>query len=110
KEHFKREVEFTTDQSAITDAMVLIGDRTFGKKVDFNYVYDLGEEWMKYTGLPFMYAAWVANKPLPASFIADFDEALRYGVQHIHEVIAQLPPIKGIDMEDYLLHKLSFEL
>jgi chorismate dehydratase len=35
-------------------AFVQIGDRTFGKKQQFKYVYDLAEEWQKMTGLPFM--------------------------------------------------------
>lgn len=110
KNHFKVEVAFTTDQTANTDAIVLIGDRTFGRKEDFNFVYDMGEEWMKFTGLPFMYAAWVANKPLHESFLADFDKALALGIQNIPTVIEQLPPITGIDISDYLRDKLNFEL
>lgn len=110
KNHFKVEVAFTTDQAAQTDALVLIGDRTFGRKEDFNYVYDLGEEWMKFTGLPFMYAAWVANKPISETFLKEFDIALAQGIANIPAVITQLPPIEGIDISDYLLHKLHFEL
>ena len=33
-------------------AFVQIGDRTFGKKEQYKYVYDLAEEWQKFTGLP----------------------------------------------------------
>lgn len=42
KFHWKQEVSFTTDLDATTDAMVLIGDRTFGKKSDYAYAYDMG--------------------------------------------------------------------
>ncbi|WAC39748.1 menaquinone biosynthetic enzyme MqnA/MqnD family protein [Pedobacter sp. SL55] len=110
KNHFNVEVTFTTDQNATTDAIVLIGDRTFGRKTDFNYAYDLGEEWMKFTGLPFMFAAWVANKPISEEFLKEFDIALAKGISNIPTVINQLPAIKGIDIADYLLHKLNFEL
>lgn len=110
KNHFKVEVDFITDTSVETDAIVLIGDRTFGRKADFKYAYDMGEEWMKFTGLPFMYAAWVANKPIPEEFLKDFDEALGLGIQNIPTVIEELPVIEGIDIEDYLLHKLNFNL
>ena len=110
KNHFKVEVEFTTEQSAQTDAIVLIGDRTFGRAADFNYAYDMGEEWMRFTGLPFMYAAWVANKPIPADFLKDFDIALAKGIANIPTVIEELPLIEGIDIADYLLRKLNFEL
>lgn len=110
KNHFKVNVAFTIDQSAKTDAMVLIGDRTFGKKSDFNYAYDMGEEWMKFTGLPFMYAAWVANKSIPTDFIEKFDQALAQGIANIPAVIAQLPKTHSIDLSDYLTHKLNFNL
>lgn len=110
KNHFNVDVQLVTDQSVGTDALVLIGDRTFGRKEEFKYVYDMGEEWMKFTGLPFMYAAWVANKQIPAAFISDFDAALRLGVENIPKVIEQLPRIEGIDISDYLQHKLDFNL
>lgn len=110
KNHFKVEVDFITDPSVKTDAIVLIGDRTFGRKADFKYAYDMGEEWMNFTGLPFMYAAWVANKPIPEDFLKDFDIALGEGIQNIPTVINELSVIEGIDIEDYLLHKLNFEL
>src|SRR3546814_5182842 len=54
----------TTD----ADAFVLIGDRTFGLKDEYPYVYDLAAEWIRFTGLPFVFAVWAANKPLDATF------------------------------------------
>lgn len=108
KNHFKVEVEFVTDQNIVADAIVLIGDRTFSRKADFKYAYDMGEEWMKFTGLPFLYAAWVANKPIAEDFLIAFNEALKVGVSSIPVVIKTLPAIGGIDIEDYLQHKLNF--
>lgn len=110
KFHFKQVVDFTTDQSAETDALVLIGDRTFGRKTDFAYAYDMGTEWMNFTGLPFMYAAWVANKPIPQAFVNDFNEALAFGLSERKTLLKQLPKLQNFDLEDYLLHKLDFEL
>jgi len=110
KFHFKVEVDFFTDAETETDAIVLIGDRTFGRKDDFAFAYDMGEEWMKFTSLPFVYAAWVANKTIPQTFIEEFDEALKYGLSHRREVLSELPQIPNFDLEDYLLNKLDFEL
>lgn len=110
KFHFKVEVEFVTDPAIETDALVLIGDRTFGRKADFAYAYDMGEEWMKLTGLPFVYAAWVANKAIPSTFIESFNEALKLGLSHRKELLKELPSSPDFDLEDYLLHKLDFEL
>ena len=110
KFYWKLDVEFTTDLDATTDAMVLIGDRTFGRKKDFAYCYDMGEQWMNFTGLPFVYAAWVANRELPQSFKDDFDEALKYGIAHRRELLAELAPFPDFDLEDYFMNKLDFEL
>ncbi|RZL46908.1 MAG: radical SAM protein [Pedobacter sp.] len=110
KFHFKVDVDFITDADAETDAIVLIGDRTFGRKNDFNFAYDMGEEWMKFTKLPFVYAAWVANKEIPKAFIAHFDQALKFGLAHRKEVLEDLPKLSNFDLEDYLMHKLDFNL
>ncbi|WP_219225356.1 menaquinone biosynthetic enzyme MqnA/MqnD family protein [Pedobacter antarcticus] len=110
KFHFKKDVSFTTVPDAVTDAIVLIGDRTFGQKDKYPYVYDMGEEWMKFTGLPFVYAAWVANKKIDTGFIVSFNQALKNGLDSRKEVIKGLPEVSGFDMEDYLMHKLDFEL
>lgn len=110
KFYWKLDVEFTTDLDAETDAMVLIGDRTFGRKNEFAYFYDMGEQWMNFTGLPFVYAAWVANKVLPEPFKTAFDAALGYGLDHRAEVLKTLPAVANFDMEDYLMHKLDFKL
>ena len=110
KFYWKQQVEFTTDQSAETDAIVLIGDRTFGKKEDYAYAYDMGEEWKNLTGLPFMYAAWVANKEIDQSFKAELNAALKFGLDHRKEVLESLPLTPNFDLEDYLYHKLQFEV
>ncbi|WP_432711640.1 menaquinone biosynthetic enzyme MqnA/MqnD family protein [Pedobacter sp.] len=110
KFYWKQQIALTTDIDAETDAIVLIGDRTFGKKDQYAYAYDLGEEWMKFTGLPFLYAAWIANKAIPEDFIAEFNEALLFGLDHRKELLKELPEFERFDMEDYLMNKLNFEL
>lgn len=91
-------------------AFVQIGDRTFGKTGQYAYVYDLAEEWQKFTGLPFMFAAWIANKPIAAEFVAEFNAALQYGLNHRHELFAHLPQFNNFDIEDYLLKKIDFDI
>ncbi|MCL6102747.1 MAG: menaquinone biosynthesis protein [Bacteroidetes bacterium] len=75
-----------------TTAGVIIGDRVFEYEDQFPYVYDLGEAWKALTGLDFVFACWVANKPIAASFVEKFAGALKLGIVHIPEVI-----------DDYLL-------
>src|SRR5690606_4299537 len=95
---------------ASEDAFVLIGDRTFGLKEEYPYVYDLAAEWIHFTGLPFVFAVWAANKPVDPVFREEFNEALAYGVAHRRELLKELPPVKGFDMEAYLMDQLSYKL
>lgn len=106
--YWKRDVKVSMDGEA--DAYVLIGDRTFGKKEEVPYVYDLGDIWKKFTGLPFAYAVWVANKALPDNFIADFNEALKDGVSHPADVISGLKHYPNFDYKTYLTEFLDFKL
>lgn len=110
KFYFKQDVQIIVDEDVSCDAFVLIGDRTFGKSDDFAYAYDLGAEWQKFTGLPFVYAAWVANKEIPQAFIIQFNEALALGLAERKELLKSLPEIPNFDLNDYLLHKLDFNL
>lgn len=95
---------------ASEDAFVLIGDRTFGLKAEYPYVYDLAAEWIRFTGLPFVFAVWAANKVIDPVFRDEFNKALAYGVAHRRDLLKELPPVKGFDMEEYLMNQLSFEL
>jgi chorismate dehydratase len=101
--------DYTTSIDLET-AFVLIGDRTFGQKEKYRYVYDLAEEWRKFTGLPFCFAAWIANKPIPKEFIDEFNQILKFGLDHRADVIKELPARNDFDLEDYLMHKLDFDL
>lgn len=70
-----------------TTAAVVIGDRTFELNNSFPYVFDLPQEWKKMTGMPFVFACWVANKKISKSFIHSFNEALSMGVNNIDKCI-----------------------
>ncbi|PST83223.1 radical SAM protein [Pedobacter yulinensis] len=107
--YWKQEVRLVNGDTP-ADAMVLIGDRTFGQAGNHAYAYDLGREWKAFTGLPFLYAAWIANRDIDASFKAAFNAALKYGLDHRKEVITALPDYPGFDKHDYLMHKLDFNL
>ena len=101
--------DYTTSTDPET-ACVLIGDRTFGKKDKYPFVYDLAEEWQKFTGLPFCFAAWIANKPIPQEFINEFNIVVKSGLELRAELLKELTPRTDFDLEDYLMHKLDFDL
>jgi chorismate dehydratase len=52
-------------EDATADAILLIGDRAILPPEEaFRETWDLGEEWFAWTGLPFVFAMWVASDPL----------------------------------------------
>lgn len=108
KNHWQMAPEWVTSGEA--DAFVLIGDRTFGKVNDYAFAYDLAEEWFKMTGLPFVFAAWVANKLIPTEIVAEFNAALKLGLDHREEIIPQLDRFENFDMERYLMDYIDYEL
>lgn len=108
KNYWKHKPEIVLEGQA--DAFVQIGDRTFGKKSHYAFAYDLAEEWQKFTGLPFVFAVWAANKHIPEKFQTDFNSALKYGLDHRKDVIKDLPSNGKFDINDYLLNKIDYNL
>ena len=94
KHHWKKEVTFLNAPLDFIEhiqgktAAVIIGDRALEQLPNFPFVYDLAEHWKIFTGLPFVFAAWVANKPLPQEFIKAFNEANALGLEYIDELVA----------------------
>ncbi len=95
-------------QSENVDAYIEIGDRTFGKKNQYKYVYDLSEEWSNFSGLPFVFAAWTTNKFISPDFIDEFNHSLKYGLDRRKEVISALPPRADFDLDHYLMNQIDF--
>ncbi len=90
-------------------AGVMIGDRALEQRKRSAYIYDLGLAWKEMTGLPFVFAAWVANKKLDEGFINEFNAANKYGVAHIKEVLAE-SHFNGYDLETYYTKNISYRL
>jgi chorismate dehydratase len=92
-----------------TKAGVIIGDRALQQLPNFPYVYDLSAAWKAFTGLPFVFAAWVSNRSLPGSFVEAFDEANAMGLQHLEEIVAA-HPFPEYDLLHYYQKNIHYEL
>lgn len=94
-----------------TTAGVIIGDRVFEAEKQFPYVYDLGEAWKALTGLDFVFACWVANKPIDPEFSERFTEALQSGIAHIPEVIEEYQLLyPDYPFEEYFRENIFYHL
>lgn len=95
------------------NAAVVIGDRTFLLNGKYNYEYDLALEWQKFTGLPFVFAAWVSTAQLPAEFIKEFNAVLEQGVKHTAQAIEEDYSNKNLSREqtlEYLTKRIDYRL
>ena len=92
-----------------TTAGLVIGDRAFIQRKTRKYIYDLGLAWKAMTGLPFVFAAWIANKKLPGEFIAAFNKATGEGLKHLPEIVAA-NPYEKYDLGEYYRENITFTL
>lgn len=71
-----------------TTAGLVIGDRAFEQRKLSTFFYDLGAEWKKITGQPFVFAVWVSSKELPGDLLQKLNDANAVGLTHIDEIVA----------------------
>ncbi|MBA4197788.1 MAG: hypothetical protein C0459_09560 [Chitinophaga sp.] len=113
--YWKKEVVFEDAKADFRDkingttAGVVIGDRALEQRHKNQFIYDLGIAWRNFTGLPFMFAAWIANKQLPQTFIEQFNTANGLGMQHIDEIVAA-NHFTGYDLKKYYTANISYDL
>ncbi|MDR1153117.1 MAG: menaquinone biosynthesis protein [Bacteroidales bacterium] len=91
-------------------AAVVIGDKAFG--VQSPYIYDLAVEWRKFSGLPFVFACWVSNKPLDGGFVGRFNEAMKLldsNMDAIAVYYRDRAPA-GVDLLDYWTNNINYPL
>lgn len=102
-------------QESTADAVLLIGDRAMKVPSEsFHAVADLGEAWRDMTGLPFVFALWVARAGVD---LAGLPEALARsraeGLAHADDLACTCGPGLGLDVAtcyDYLTRALSYDL
>ena len=97
------------------DAVVLIGDRgMLPAQGHFEVVWDLGEQWKRWTGLPFVFAMWVARPGVDMAGLEELFAAARdAGVLRLAEIARAASPEIGVPEEEclsYLRDNLVFHL
>ena len=70
-------------------------------------MYDLAEAWLAFTGMPFLFAAWVATTSLPGSFLSAFNEANAAGLTLLPQIAARYA-ISCYDLATYYTENISY--
>ncbi len=66
---------------------------------------------MKFTGLPFVFAVWVAMEELPSAFLEKFNAAIGFGVKSVPEVEELVKDAyPGVDLYTYFTENISYTL
>jgi len=89
------------------NAGIVIGDRAFEMIGKHRYSYDLARLWNQYTGLPFVFACWVAIGELPKQVLDDFCKAIDWGVKHKFEAAKNVN--SNINLENYFNNCISYD-
>jgi predicted solute-binding protein len=75
----------------IADAALIIGDpalRIEPSRLPY-FVYDLGAEWVEFTGLPMVFAVWAGRKGVVTPEVIEaFQNSCRYGRERIEEIVS----------------------
>lgn len=104
-----------TPEQVPTDAVLVIGDRAMHPPAErFRTIWDLGEEWLAWTGLPFVFALWATRTDADLNGV---EEALRAardrGVARLDQIARREAPLLGIPETlacRYLRENLAFTL
>jgi len=102
-------------ESVDADAILLIGDRAMHPaRGVYEEIWDLGDRWCRHTGLPFVFAAWVARGDLVDDGLTEILQASRDdGVADIDAIARREAATHGLtteDLTDYFHTNLHYHL
>lgn len=97
------------------DAVLLIGDRAmYPQAGEFAEIWDLGQRWCEWTGLPFVFAVWAARQDIDTEYLAKaLAQARDEGLLHLDQIVERESQAMGIDRVtclEYLRDNLHFRL
>lgn len=90
------------------EGIVLIGDKVFDVEGKYKYKYDLGQAWKEFTGLPFVFAVWIARKSLSQKVINQLNEQLMYGIDHIDDIQYASGSMGQVEFQEYFSRYIDY--
>lgn len=96
-------IDSPTDAEArlvIGDAALVLGSK---HRQRYPYAYDLGQAWKEWTGQPFVFAVWVAQRStdVKAALVAHAGliASRNWGLDHLPELAEQANEVTGVDLQ-----------
>ncbi len=88
------------------DALLVIGDRalSFPDRGSFHYIYDIGELWFRYTGLPAVFALFIVPRPWALEYPELFAKLSLELIESRDTFFRDLERLElPVEVKDYLL-------
>lgn len=108
---YKINVQYVDEKA---DCELVIGDNALYRiEHTDEEVIDLAYEWLDFTGMPFVFALWIANNKIPDKYVELFIKAKQWGVQNPNLIAEAFCDTHNYDPKrafDYLTQNLSYEL
>ena len=107
-----RTTQFVSTTEPQTDGILLIGDAALNNRrglPSYGRVYDLGELWLEWTGLPFVFARWIVRRDLNGEasdfLVSLIEKSLAQGLKRIDEIAAKRTDLSMTvdEVREYLL-------
>jgi len=101
------------------DAALLIGDPALQARTGGYFVYDLAEEWKRWTGRPFVFAFWAVRKAALEGRASEpniaqlFQQSRDNGLKHIPEIATAWAPKVSLSAKliaEYLTENVDYSL
>lgn len=95
---------FFSEDKELPETCLMIGDKVFTYRSQFAYAYDLAEIWKLMTGLPMVFAVWIATPDVEDEIIQQIDDAFESGMASVENGDSSLEPWQ----RDYLMNSISY--
>jgi chorismate dehydratase len=97
---------YDVENNGSAESCLMIGDKVFENAKAYPFQYDLAEAWKALTGLPMVFAVWIANPDVPADVIAGIDQSFEVGMEAIKAGETNLEKWQI----DYLIKSISYTM
>lgn len=101
-------VELPSNTSTNFDARLIIGDQALSRTGATQGV-DLGSEWMKWTGLPFVFAAWMAKDQRFFECANELVSTRNNNIKNINELILEAKGVTSEASAHYFTKQLCYD-
>lgn len=107
-----RPAEYVSTTDSRSDAILLIGDAALNNRTglpSYRLVYDLGQLWNEWTGLPFVFARWIVRRdlnPEAVALLGDLlEKSLARGLSRIDDIARERSDLSMTtdEVREYLL-------